>query len=593
MYTLSRYYYTVFVMNEIEYFLKPQTTSQKQYEALRLFFVEQLPAKEVAERFGYSYRAFTSLVADFRKRRKEKPDDEPFFQVKKPGRKERSQKSSIVSMVVELRKKYLSVPDIKVILDGKGISVSEKEIYLIVKNEGFSRLPRRAKKEKHTLQTTTIKPEISSAIDFDSGDMFSSNELGLLCFWPYIKSLGIDTIINNSAYPETKSISKFSSIMSFLALKLSNVRRYSVDDLWCMDRGAGFFAGLNVLPKSAWFSSYSHRITREMNLKFLRELHRLWQNNGLLGDTVNLDFTTIPYWGDDEHLENNWSGKRRQSLSSMLAVLAQDPESGIIDYGDTNILHKNQDAVVLEFLDFYHTHKSDVDLKYLVFDSKFTNYQNLSKLDQKQIKFVTIRRRGKKIIEEINNLPSSSWKKIRVACAGNKTRALKIHDSIINLRGYDKEIRQIAITGHGKIKPALIITNDFNIKVEDVVRKYSRRWLVEKTISEQIEFFHLNKVSSSMVIKVDFDLTMTILAHNLYRLLAADLERYFNLSDISIYEKFIANSGDLSIKDKKIIVKLKKKKNLPLILSAMQKYDHQNYSWADDNRLIFEGMSIS
>ena len=70
-------------------------------------------------------------------------------------------------------------------------------------------------------------------------------------------------------------------------------------------------------------------------------------------------------------------------------------------------------------------------------------------------------------------------------------------------------IKQISIKGHGKIKSAIIITNDFDIKIEDIVRKYARRWIVEKENSEQIAFFHLNNVSSSMVIKVDFDLTMT------------------------------------------------------------------------------------
>ena len=59
-----------------------------------------------------------------------------------------------------------------------------------------------------------------------------------------------------------------------------------------------------------------------------------------------------------------------------------------------------------------------------------------------------------------------------------------------------------------------------------IVRKYAKRWLVEKVISEQIEFFHLNKVSSSMVIKVDFEITMSILSQNIYRLFAFDLERY-------------------------------------------------------------------
>ncbi len=578
-------------MNEKDYFLKPSSIAQKQYEALRAFFVDGRSAKEVAAKFEYTYRAFTSLVANFRKTRREKPEEECFFHVKKPGRKEMKQKGSIVRMVVELRKQYLSVPDIKVILDGKGIHVSEKEIYLIIHQEGFARLPRRTKKDKQTLKFSTMTPEQSIKITFESGDVFRSNSLGLLCFWPYIKKYNIDTCIHDSDYPATQAISTFSSLMSFLALKLSNIKRYSTDDLWCMDRGQGFFAGLNVLPKTGWLSSYSHRVTREMNRAFLRRLHTAWNAHGLLGETMNLDFTAIPYWGEDGHLENNWSGKRRQSLPSMLAILAQDPDSGLIDYGDTDVLHNNQDAVVLTFLDFYRQDTSGDDLKFLVFDSKLTTYQNLSELDHQGIKFLTIRRRGKKIVEEIHALPSSEWKKTRVVCAGNKTRTLKVYDSLIPLKGYGKKIRQIAITGHGKIKPALIITNDFDLKADIVIRKYARRWLVEKTISEQIEFFHLNRLSSSIVIKVDFDLTMTILAHNLYRVLAIDLERYSHFSDKSLYEKFIMNSGEVEVSDQHITVKLKKKRHLPLLLSTMNGFASQEYSWAGSKKLIFEGMS--
>ena len=58
-------------MNEKDYFLNPSSIAQKKYEALRAFFVAELSAKEVAAKFGYTYRAFTSLVADFRKARRE------------------------------------------------------------------------------------------------------------------------------------------------------------------------------------------------------------------------------------------------------------------------------------------------------------------------------------------------------------------------------------------------------------------------------------------------------------------------------------------------------------------------------------------
>jgi hypothetical protein len=164
-----------------------------------------------------------------------------------------------------------------------------------------------------------------------------------------------------------------------------------------MDRGTGLFAGLNILLKAAWLSSYSSRVTAGMNTSFLKSLHKIWTEHGLLSDTVNLDFTTIHCWGEDTHLENNWSGKRGRALSSMLSVLAQDPDSGIIDYGECNVLHENESAAVLGYMDFYkQTGLEKQTLNCLVFDSKSTNYENLSKLDGKQIKFITIRRRGEK-----------------------------------------------------------------------------------------------------------------------------------------------------------------------------------------------------
>lgn len=564
------------------------STIRKKYEALKDFYYYKIPAEKVAEKYQYSTMTVYSMARDFKKHLKENPDKDPFFLQPKKGRAYKKKSDSIISMIVSLRKKNLSVPDIKSILDTQPINVSESYIDYILKQEGFLRLPRRSKIDQGIKKLPKLEAVKSCQIDFNN-ENFSSSEIGILCFLPYIRAYGLDKVIINSKYPKTSVLSKFSSIMSFLALKLSSIRRYTADDLWCMDRGLGLFAGLNVLPKASWFTSYSDRVKREMNICFLKDLHKIWIETGLLSDTANIDFTSIPYWGNDAHLENNWSGKRRHSLSSMLAVLAQDPDSGIIDYGDTNVMHKNQNAVILEFFDFYKEGNSDNKLNYIVFDSKFTNYENLSKLDNKGIKFVTIRRRGKKIVSELEDIPLSGWKKVRIACAGNKKRNLKIHEKIFKLKGYEKEIRQIAITGHGKIKPALIITNDFDLITENVIRKYTRRWLVEKSISEQIDFFHLNRVSSSMVIKVDFDLTMSITAHNLYRLLAMDFERYENHADISIYEEFIKNSGDIEISENHIRVMLKKKRNLPTILMSLDKFSNIKYPWMQNKKIIFEG----
>jgi hypothetical protein len=274
--------------------------------------------------------------------------------------------------------------------------------------------------------------------------------------------------------------------------------------------------------------------------------------------------------------------------------LAQDPETGIITYGDTNVRHQNESDTVLEFLDFYRENQVQSP-NYLVFDSRFTTYENLSRLDGNDVKFITIRRRGKKIVDEINEKPVSAWKKVRVMNANGKGRTLSVIDETIDsLKGYQKPIRQITITGHGKIKPALIITNDFSISVENVIRKYSKRWIVEKEISEQIEFFHLNRVSSSIVIKVDFDFTMTILAHNLYRLFARIIPDYSHCTDQTIFEKFLANSGDVVITNEDIIqINLKKKRTLPILLSAMKPLQTTNIPWLSNKKLEFSGLSTT
>jgi len=355
-----------------------------------------------------------------------------------------------------------------------------------------------------------------------------------------------------------------------------------------MDRGLGLFAGLNVLPKAAWFSSYSSAITRDMNVSFLKSLQTVWMDNSLLSDTVNLDFTAIPYWGDDDPFENNWSGKRNKALASIQAVLAQDPESGLLCYGNTTVRHNTEADVVLEFLDFYHSSKqADKQLKYLVFDSKFTTYQNLSKLNSRDIKFVTIRRRSKSLVEHIQSIDDSKWKKISVEKANGKGRTVTACEEADRIKDYDGSIRQIYIKDNGRMKPAIIMTNDFTLSLADIIRKYSRRWLIETEIAEQVDFFHLNRNSSGIVVKVDFDLTMTILAHNLYKLFCKDFCGYSHCGAQTIFDKFTSAPGQIHIDDDAVSVKLKRKRSLPILLEHMNAFKGMSYPWLDDRNINF------
>ena len=53
-------------MDPIEFFSQPNTPRQKQYEALRAFYVDKIPAKKVAAKFGYTLSTFYSLTKEFR-----------------------------------------------------------------------------------------------------------------------------------------------------------------------------------------------------------------------------------------------------------------------------------------------------------------------------------------------------------------------------------------------------------------------------------------------------------------------------------------------------------------------------------------------
>ena len=577
----------------VSYFTEPLSPVHRQYQALRMFFADNKTAEQIAQETGYSVGTIYAMVRDFKKAL-DNPDDEPFFKETKTGRKPIDYSGGTKEIVINLRKKYLSVPDIQVALNAQDIHMSIYSIEKIITEAGFARLPRRdgqLRNEARTAMIPKIEAPIANRINLEP-DNFSSHLVGLLCVMPYIVSYGIDKLIEHSDYPSTKDISKISSILAFVALKLSDVKRYSADDVWCMDRGIGLFAGLTVLPKTAWFSSYSSAITRDMNLRFLKSMYSNWLDYGLFSDTVNLDFTTIPYWGDDDHLENNWSGKRNKALPSIQAVLAQDPESGLLCYGDTTIRHENEADVVLEFLDFHHSNPDmNSELKYLVFDSKFTVYQNLNELNSKGVKFITIRRRSKSLLERVANVEHR--KKIRIQKADGKGRTVFVHEEILSMNGYSGQVRHVFIKDKSRTQPAILITNDFQISLESLVRKYSRRWLVETDISEHIDFFHLNRNSSGIVIKVDFDLTMTILAHNLYRLFCRDFDGYSHCEVQTIFDKFISIPGRIQIGDGLISVRLKKKRTLPIILEQMPAFDELQYSWLSDFSIFFSADSTT
>jgi hypothetical protein len=503
-------------------------------------------------------------------------------------------RDELKELILSLRKQNYSILDIQAALDTMGHKASHDFIHRILVEDGFSRLPRRNTLEKRKGSVSCLAAPQTRSLDWelDMGRTFHSERgIGLLTLLPLLVKLKVHRWIDHARYPETSELNRTQSVLSFLALKLSGYERYSQDDLWAMDRSLGLFAGLNVLPKAATLSSYSYRVEREMNVRFLRAMQKTFDQEGVFSGLVNLDFTAIPHWGDASVLENNWSGKRRQALKSVQAVLCQDADSGIFCYSDAEVKHRNQAECVLEFVDFWKQGGSSP--KCLIFDSKFTTYENLAKLDHDGIRFITLRRRGKKLVEQIEALPADRWQRVELPDSSRKHRKVNVSESTVVLTKGGPPFRQLVVTGHGRKRPAFILTNVWDWKPARIVRQYAKRWLVEKGISEQIHFFHLNQVSSSIVVKVDFDLTMTAAAHNLYRAMALLIEGYEWETAKSLNTKFLANGGSFKIEADRVVVSMKKKRHLPLILQMLKQLGPKKIPWLGKRRLEFEAWSAS
>ncbi len=550
------------------FFSNPKNTEHRRYEALRAFYVDKLSAKEAAKKFGFSTAYFKKLRYSYS--RMIKDGDYPFFYQQRKGPKKRSTIEEIVEQIVDLRKKNHSVGDIKAILDSYGKQIALTTIDNILKDQGFAPLPRRTRKERHAVTIPeNFKAPICQPLELKEEEFTTEKSAGVLVFLPLIEKMGITKAIENANFPHTSVLNSLSSVLSFLALKLIGNSRLSHDQTWNLDRSLGLFAGLNVLPKNSTLSSYSYRITREQNRNFLIQLSRIFKDEEVENGEFNLDFKAIPHWGDESILEKNWAGSRSKAIKSLLALLVQNPDSGLVSYTNAEIKHNNQNEAVIEFVDFWKEGRG-VAPKMLIFDSKFTTYQRLSELNGSDIKFLTIRRRGKNLKENVFSIPESEWEYIRVntSTSREKLKTIRVHDGHTKLRNYHGDVRQFIITNHGRPQPTFMITNDFKSSVGSLIKKYARRWLVEQEIAEQIQFFHLNNPSSSIVVKVDFDLTISLLAHNLYRVLAQNLSGFDRCTVPTIWRNFIENGAKIRVSGNNIEVEFKKKSYLPILFEA-------------------------
>ena len=223
-------------------------------------------------------------------------------------------------------------------------------------------------------------------------------------------------------------------------------------------------------------------------------------------------------------------------------------------YVKTDILKSEAEDQILDFIAFLRKIRGNFRHT-LVFDSKLTSYDNLAQLDADGITFITLRRRGKNMIQEANAIPHSEWKRNTIDTPKRKYKNPLVHDSLIELVGYGK-IRQLIMRDNGRENPAFFVTNDYTTDTAAMVQKYPKRWRIENSIEEAISFFNLNALSSPILIKIHFDLVLTMIADTLYYYLAQSLRGFENCDAKKIFRHFIDMPAKIEVKGKEIYIRV-------------------------------------
>jgi hypothetical protein len=544
-----------------EFFVVPSDPAQRRYEALRGYFVEERAASDIAEQFGYSKASVHQMASELRGGRA------TFFRDSKPGPKGPRKSGRIRDQVLALRAKDLSVEQIAAAITAAGTPVSAQTVWMILAGEGLERLPRRRAAEQGT--PARLDPVKARALpEWPTDTQLNCDHAGLFLLLPGIVTLGLPELISTAGYPATTVLSSWHSLGALLLAKCARKARVSHTDALSDDPGLGLLLGLTALPKATHLSSYSYRVRRSSNEQLLtaivRRLRELGMATGEKG--FNLDFHAIRHHGADTQLEKHYVPRRSQRTRAVLTFFAHDHASQEMVYANADLTKAEQAREVLAFADYWQK-VAGTDPGLLVFDSKLTTYNVLDELSARGIPWLTLRERGPKLMAGLAQLPDSEWKTVRVERSG-RYRAPQIHDQLIQIKGISDKVRQLAIRNIGREQPTLLITNDLTATIKHLFARYAERMTIENELDAYIGGFHLDALSSGLPLNVDLDTTLTVIAGNLYRLLARRLPRYETATPDRLWRHFLDATGTIHTTDTTITIDLNLRTHHPVLIDA-------------------------
>ena len=410
---------------------------------------------------------------------------------------------------------------------------------------------------------------------------------GVFLFLPLLAKLCFDQLVAKADYPGSEMVPASSSLLTLLTLKLLDKERLSHINDFNFDEALGLFAGLNILPKKSYATDYSYRTTRE-NQRILLEgwVKALGAVMFPEANTFSLDFHPIPYRGDPTGLDRHYLPRRGTAGTSVQTFFALEQDSRCLCYANANLTRADQNGELMRFVEFWHT-VTGSDPQWLYFDSKLIDYSELSRVNQRGIHFVTIRRRGEAILRRLQRLPRSDWTGAVIDTPQRCHQQIRFVDEIVKLRGYEGPIRQLATEGLGREKPTLFLSNHWEETARNLIIRYAGRNRVEDGLGISVNFFHLDCLASEVRLNVDLDAAMTVLANGCYRWLGKQLRGYDKAAPKTLYRCFVETGGVIKVTQDKIIVHFDKRSHNPILREAALDREKVPIPWLGNRRLEF------
>jgi hypothetical protein len=267
--------------------------------------------------------------------------------------------------------------------------------------------------------------------------------------------------------------------------------------------------------------------------------------------------------------------------------VANDTSNRAFCYINAELRKETQNEEVLQFVKFWKDKSGQLPHE-LVFDSTFTTYENMHKINKMGIEFITLRRRSSKVMDAINAIPLSAWRKLQLKNVTRAYRTPRVLESKITVPGYQGEIRQLAVRDLGHEHPTIIITNQMRRSPTTILERYARRMLIENNIADAVDFFHMDALSSTVPLKVNFDLTATVMASTLYRVFAGRIGNgYQNAKFSRIFRDFIDASAKILIDETEIAVIFQKRAHNPMLMNAKIDEETTHIPWLGNKKLRF------